>query len=150
MGVVFDSIMEVFMSFNNHSFFSSLLSFEILFIAVFAASLLWTFGVHFVKLEEQRFLSYLGAATLSSVSSLAFWLVIGGLFGFISSYISHTAVKLTFTFLLIIHAPLLILLNIYYGTLIWQTSWKKSSSVWIIITIFLAVGTFIEIIFIWV
>ena len=33
-----------------------LLDFEVLFITIFVASLLWTFGVHFIKLEEERFL----------------------------------------------------------------------------------------------
>ena len=138
------------MNYDNYSLFAGLLSFEVLFITIFAASLLWTFGVHFVKLKEQRILSYLGAATLSAVSSLVFWFVIGGLFRVASSFIGYDAMKLMLTLLLVIHAPLLILLNIYYGKLIWQTSWKKSSSVWIIITILLAIGTLIEIILIWI
>ena len=107
-----------------------------LFIIIFVASLLWTFGVHFVKLEEDRFLSYLGVASLSVVFYVIYWSFFQVVFN-LTGWLAPISVQ---AILLIFYAPLQIFLNLLFGKIVWKTSWEKSSSVWIVVNILLGLG----------
>tara|TARA_Y100001970_G_C14196499_1_gene838424 strand:- start:1495 stop:1917 length:423 start_codon:yes stop_codon:yes gene_type:complete len=134
------------MFFNEYyGIFGGLLDFEVLFLTIFVASLLWTFGVHFVKLEEERFLSYLGVSSLAAMSSLVYWFIFGGLLAFLSRESISIAIILYIVSLLL-YVPLQIFLNLLFGKIVWKTDWKKSSLVWLVINILLGLGVLVELI----
>ena len=112
----------------------------LLFIPIFVASLLWTFGVHFVKLKEERFLSYLGVASMAATFSLVYWFVFGGLLNLLSHELGSTGSNILQGIFLFLYAPLQILLNLLFGKIVWETTWKKSSSVWIVVNILFGLG----------
>ena len=137
MGVMLERIS---MELGYYSLLSSLVNFEVIFIIIFVASVLWTFGVHFVKLEETRFLSYLGVSSLSASFALIYWFFFKMIFLFLGY---HSAPAVYFV-LLVFYAPLQFFLNILLGKIVWKTDWKKSSLVWLFLNILLALGILVE------
>ena len=150
MSEILNELMESVMFYDYYGYsggiLGGLLHFEVLFITIFVASLLWTFGVHFIKLEEERFLSYLGVSSLAVMSSLVYWFIFGGLSYLLSYQLGHLGSNILVCILLLIYGPLQIFLNLLFGKIIWKTSWKKSSSVWLVINILLGLGVLVELI----
>ena len=131
-------------------YLEGLLNFKVLFVTIFVASLLWTFGVHFVKLREDRFLSYLGVSSLAVLSSLVFWFIFGGLLLLFRRELGPNGSNAFHSILLLLYCGLQIFLNILFGKLVWNTSWRKSSLVWLVPTILLSLGIVVQIIITWV
>ena len=134
----------------DYNIFQGLLSFKVLFVTIFIASLLWTFGVHFVKLREDRFLSYLGVSSLAVLSSLVYWFIFGGIAYLLRHELGRSGETVLFSILLLLYCGLQIFLNILFGKLVWNTSWRKSFLVWLIPTILFSLGVFVQLIINWV
>ena len=92
----------------------------------FLASLLWTFGVHFARQEEDKYVSYLGVASLCTLTwfvlvMLCVWIVMESMPG------DPRGLIFGLSFLVLI---LQSFLSILFGKLIWKGTWGQSCLTW--------------------
>jgi len=98
------------------------------FLSLFIASLLWTFGTNMAGQKEDRFISYLGVVSLCYLTA---GIYIGSSAVIMSKNDLSNPELIIFILSFIFHI-LQSFLSILFGKLIWKSSWFQSFITWLI------------------